>query len=69
MYLEGKVAASVKKTEFTVSGNPLRWPRDTLYLQELALFLPRNGSGSVGILRSRTKAADCFFPTAGRCVS
>jgi hypothetical protein len=31
--LEGKVAAPVYKTEINDCGNPLRWPRDTLYPQ------------------------------------
>jgi hypothetical protein len=34
--LEGKVAAQVWKTEINDRGNPLRWPRDTLYPQKLA---------------------------------
>jgi hypothetical protein len=29
--LERKVAALVYKTEINDRGNPLRWPRDTLY--------------------------------------
>jgi hypothetical protein len=33
-----KVAAPVKKTELT-AGDPLRWPRDTLYPQKLAQFI------------------------------
>jgi hypothetical protein len=43
-------------------GNPLRWPRDTLYPQKLALTSPTSGGRSVGIVRSRTKATEfvCF---------
>jgi hypothetical protein len=37
-------------------GDPLRWPRDTLYPQKLALTSPTSGSRSVGIVRLRTKA-------------
>jgi hypothetical protein len=36
--LEGKAAAQVLKTEIKDRGNPLRWPRDTLYPQKLALI-------------------------------
>jgi hypothetical protein len=37
-YLEEKVAAPVQKTEINDRGNPLRWPRNTLYPQKLALL-------------------------------
>jgi hypothetical protein len=36
-------------------GDPLRWPRDTLYPQKLALTSPTSGGRSVGIVRLRTK--------------
>jgi hypothetical protein len=36
--LEGKVAASVYKTEINDRRNPLRWPRGTLHPQKLALL-------------------------------
>jgi hypothetical protein len=39
-------------------GDLLRWPRDTLYPQKLALTLPTSGGRSGGIVRSRTKATD-----------
>jgi hypothetical protein len=35
--------------------DPLRWPRDTLYPQKLALTSPICGGRSVGIVRLRTK--------------
>jgi hypothetical protein len=35
-------------------GDPLRWPRDTLYPQKLALTSPTSGGRSVGIVRLRT---------------
>jgi hypothetical protein len=35
--------------------DPLRWPRDTLYPQELALTSPTCGGRSVGIVCLRTK--------------
>jgi hypothetical protein len=37
-YLEEIVAAPVKKTETNDRGDLLRWPRDTLYPQKLALL-------------------------------
>jgi hypothetical protein len=37
-YLEEIVTAPVKKTEINDRGNPLRWLRDTLYPQKLALL-------------------------------
>jgi hypothetical protein len=46
---------SVKKTELTAGGNPLRSPRDTLYPQKLALTSPTSGGRSVGVVRLRTK--------------
>jgi hypothetical protein len=36
-------------------GDPLRWPRDRLYPQKLALTSPTSGGRSVGIVRLRTK--------------
>jgi hypothetical protein len=36
-------------------GDPLCWPRDTLYPQKLALTSPTSGGRSVGIVRLRTK--------------
>jgi hypothetical protein len=32
-------------------GDPLRWPRDTLYPQKFALTSPTSGGRSVGIVR------------------
>jgi hypothetical protein len=42
-------------------GDPLRWPRDTLYPQELALTPPTCGGRSVGIVRLRTKTTEFVF--------
>jgi hypothetical protein len=53
--VNGKVAAPVLKTEINGCGDPLPWPRDTLY-QKLALISPTNGDRSVGIVRLRTKS-------------
>jgi hypothetical protein len=51
----------VYKTEINDRGNLLRWPRNTHYLQTLALTSTTNGGRSVGIVRSRTKATEGFF--------
>jgi hypothetical protein len=60
-YLEEIVAAPVYKIEIGYRGNPLRWPRDTLYPQKLALTSPTSGGRSVGIVRSRTKVTEFSF--------
>jgi hypothetical protein len=44
----------------SLRGNPLCWPCDNLYPQKLALTSPRSGGRSVGIVRSRTQATECF---------
>jgi hypothetical protein len=59
--LEGKVAVPVYKTEINERGNLLRWPRDTLYPQTLALNSPKSGGRSVGIVRSRTRSTEFSF--------
>jgi hypothetical protein len=56
--LQGKVAVPVYKTESNDRGNPLRWPRDILYPQKLALTSPTSGGRSVGIVHSRPKAKE-----------
>jgi hypothetical protein len=40
------------------SGDPLHWPRDTLYPQKLALTSPTCGGRLVGIIRLRTKTTE-----------
>jgi hypothetical protein len=42
-------------------GDPVRWPRDTLYQQKLALTSPASGGRSVGIVCLRTKATEFGF--------
>jgi hypothetical protein len=42
-------------------GDPLRWPRDTLYPQMLALSSLISGGRSVVIVSSRTKATEFSF--------
>jgi hypothetical protein len=49
------------KTEINGCGDPLRWPRDTLYPQKLALTSPASGGRSVGIVRLRTKTRSFFY--------
>jgi hypothetical protein len=44
----------VLKTEINGRGDPLHWPRDTLYPQKLALISPTGGGRSVGMVRLRT---------------
>jgi hypothetical protein len=39
----------------------LRLPRDTLYPQTLALTSPTSGGHSIGTVRSRAKATECFL--------
>jgi hypothetical protein len=41
-------------------GCPLRWPRDTVYPQKLALTSRTSGGRSVGIARSLTQATELF---------
>jgi hypothetical protein len=50
------------KTEINGRGDPLRWPRDTLYPQKLALTSLTSGGRSVGIVRLRTTSDGvCLF--------
>jgi hypothetical protein len=42
-------------------GDSLRWPRDTLCPLKLAPTSPTSCGRSVGIVRLRTKAAECWF--------
>jgi hypothetical protein len=53
-----KLRLRVWKTEINGRGDPLRWPRDTLYPQKLSLTSPTSGSCSVGVVRLRTKATE-----------
>jgi hypothetical protein len=45
----------------TGRGDSLRWPRDTLYPQKLALTSPTSGGRSVGIVHLRAKATEFSF--------
>jgi hypothetical protein len=53
--LEWKSSGSGQEIRINDRGDPLRWPRDTLYPQKLALTSPTSGGRSVGIVRLRTK--------------
>jgi hypothetical protein len=48
-------------------GDLLRWPRDTLYPQKLALISPTCGGRSVDIVHLRTKSTEfvCFLSLSG----
>jgi hypothetical protein len=50
-------------------GDPLPWPRDTLYPQKLALTSPTSGGLSVVIARLRTKATEFLLCYDRRAVS
>jgi hypothetical protein len=56
--LKETVVAPIQKTEINGRGNSLRWPRDTVHTQKLALTSPTSGRRSVGIFSSRTKATE-----------
>jgi hypothetical protein len=53
--LEWKSSGSGQENRINGRGDPLRWPRDTLYPQKLSLTSPTSGGRSVGIVRLRTK--------------
>jgi hypothetical protein len=50
--------AQMKKIRKYGRGDPLRWPRDTLYPQKLALTSRTSGGRSVGIVHLQTKATE-----------
>jgi hypothetical protein len=52
--LEWKSSGSGQENRIIGRGDPLRWPRDTLYPQKLALTSPTSGGRSVGIVRLLT---------------
>jgi hypothetical protein len=53
--LEWKSSGSGQENRINGREDVLRWPRDTLYPQKLALTSPTSGGRSVGIVRLRTK--------------
>jgi hypothetical protein len=52
--LDWKSSGSSEENRINGRGDPLRWPRHTLYPQKLALTSPTSGGRSVGIVRLRT---------------
>jgi hypothetical protein len=57
--LEWKSSGSEsRKIEVNGHGEPLRWPRNILYLQKLALTLLTSGGCSIGIVCLWTKATE-----------
>jgi hypothetical protein len=59
--LEWTIAAPGLENRDYDRGDTLRWPRNTLYQLKLALILPTGCDRSVGIVRLRTKAPECFY--------
>jgi hypothetical protein len=59
--LERKSSGSCLEIGEYSHGDPLRWPRRTLYPQKRALTSPTSGCRSLGIVRSRTKATELFI--------
>jgi hypothetical protein len=59
--LERKSSSSGLENREYGCGDPLCWPRGTLYPQKLALTSPTSGRRSVGIVCSRTQATEIFF--------
>jgi hypothetical protein len=62
--LERKSSGSGLESREYGSKDPSRWPRCTLYPQNLALTSPTSGGRSVGIVRSRTQATELFLYSA-----
>jgi hypothetical protein len=58
--LEWKSSGSGQENRINSRGDPLRWPRDTLYPQKLALTSPTGGGRSVGIVSLWTKDHGVF---------
>jgi hypothetical protein len=59
--LEWRSSGSGQENRINDRGDPLRWPRDTLYPQKLELTSPTSGSHSVGIVRLRTKGHGVYL--------
>jgi hypothetical protein len=59
--LERRSSGSGQEIRINGRGDPLRWPRDTLYPQKLAITSPTSGGRSVGIVRLRTKGHGVQF--------
>jgi hypothetical protein len=59
--LDWKSSGFGQENRINDRGDPLRWPRDTLYPQKLALTSPTSGGRSVGIVRLRTKGHGVYL--------
>jgi hypothetical protein len=59
--LERKISGSSLENGEYGRSDSLRWPRDTLCPQRLALTSTTSGGRSVGIIPSRTQATEFFF--------
>jgi hypothetical protein len=59
--LEIKSSGSGEEIREYGHGDPLPWPRDTLYPQKFALTSPTSGGRSVSIVHSQTKATEFSF--------
>jgi hypothetical protein len=53
--LEWESSGSGQEHRINGKGDPLRWPRDTIYPQKLALTSPTSDGRSIGIVRLRTE--------------
>jgi hypothetical protein len=56
--LERKSSGSAVEIREYSGRDPSRWPRGTLYLQNIGSNSPTSGGRSVGIVRSRTQATE-----------
>jgi hypothetical protein len=59
--LQWKSSGSGQENRINDLGDPLHWPRDTLYPQKLALTSRTSGGRSVGIVLLRTKGHRVSF--------
>jgi hypothetical protein len=50
----------VSENRINGRGDPLRWPRDTVYPRGLALVSPTGGGRSVDVVRLRTEGHGVF---------
>jgi hypothetical protein len=56
-YIEELLGSGLENREYGL-GDPLHWPRNTLYPKKLALTSPISGGRSVGIIRLRSKVTE-----------
>jgi hypothetical protein len=58
---QGNSGSGLENRKFTTVGEPLRWPRDTLYPLKLALTSPTSGGRSVGRYSSLADSSHGVF--------